>query len=75
MIFFTTAVFGLFLTIIYERRLYNLRSEVRNLHQALDWAKHGPDRQVSHEAWVQQESTPERAEERIASYLARNPRF
>ena len=69
------AVFGLILGICYERKLYNLRVQVRNLEQNLDMVKHGPSRQAEMDAWIQQESTPERAEERIAQYLARNPRF
>jgi len=39
-------VFALFSLILYERKLYNLRVQVRNLEQQLDTAKHGPSRQA-----------------------------
>ena len=67
------AVFGLILGICYERKLYNLRVQVRNLEQNLDMVDFANAHQAEMDAWVQQESTPERAEERIAQYLARNP--
>jgi hypothetical protein len=64
-------VLTLFIVIVYERKCYNYRCELRNL----EFLQAQPVRQAEMDAWVQKESTPERAEERIAQYLARNPRF